>query len=123
MPVPMWIARKNRRFFNPREIKKGVRPVLTHIGRTSGATFHTPLDAHPIDGGYIFIVMYGQQSDWVKNILASGEATLTVEGADTALTNPKIIGKGEAFLVLSRDVKAPAGFLNVTEYLRMDTSA
>ncbi|NHZ71324.1 MAG: nitroreductase family deazaflavin-dependent oxidoreductase [Proteobacteria bacterium] len=122
MPVPMWMARINRRVFNPREITKGVRPVLTHVGRKSGATYHTPLDAHPVEGGYIFIVMYGPKSDWVKNILASGDATLTVEGVDAALTNPRIIGKDEAFQLLSADVKAPPGFLKVSEYLVMDTS-
>jgi len=120
MPVPMWIARVNRRFLNPRELRRGVRPVLIHIGRSSGATYRTPLDAHPIDGGYIFIVMYGSASDWVKNVLAAGDATLTIDGEEIALTNPRVIGKEEAFQVLSTNVKAPADYLHVTEYLQMD---
>ena len=70
MPVPKWIAKVNKRVFNPREIRKGKRPVLIHTGRASGKTFYTPLDAHRVDDGYVFIVMYGaDKSDWVKNIL------------------------------------------------------
>lgn len=122
MPVPMWIARVNRRFLNPRELRRGVRPVLIHVGRSSGATYRTPLDAHPIDGGYIFIVMYGSESDWVKNVLGAGNATLTIDGEETALTNPRVIGKEEAFQLLTTNVKAPAGYLHVTEYLQMDSA-
>lgn len=51
MPVPKWVAKVNKRVFNPREIRRGNRPVLTHIGRSSGKIFQTPLDAHAVDGG------------------------------------------------------------------------
>ncbi len=76
MPMPRWVARINKRVFNPMELRRGVRPVLTHVGRSSGKTYRTPLDAHLIEGGYIFIVMYGSDSDWVQNVLAAGAATL-----------------------------------------------
>jgi len=57
MPMPKWWGHVNKRVFNPGQIKKGVSPVLTHVGRASGRTFQTPLDAHPVDGGYIFILV------------------------------------------------------------------
>ena len=50
MPVPLWVGKLNKRVFNPREISKGIRPVLIHEGRQSGKTFRTPRDAHPVDG-------------------------------------------------------------------------
>ncbi len=69
-------------------LKRGVRPVLTHVGRTSGKTYHTPLDAHPVENGYIFILMYGSDSDWVKNVLAAGTAHLRVGGDEFELDPP-----------------------------------
>ena len=123
MPVPMWIGKVNKRVFNPREIKNGERPVLTHVGRSSGTVYRTPLDAHPVDGGYIFIVMYGSESDWVKNIMAAGTVTLTVAGDEIDLTSPRLISKDEAFQVLAETTKAPPEILKVTEYLRMDAVA
>ncbi len=123
MPVPMWIGEVNKRVFNPREIRNGERPVLTHVGRSSGTVYQTPLDAHPVEGGYIFIVMYGSESDWVKNILAAGTATLTVAGDEIDVTSPRLISKDEAFQVLAETTKAPPEFLKVTEYLRMDAVA
>lgn len=120
MPVPMWMGKVNKRVFNPREIKRGKRPVLTHVGRSSGTVYQTPLDAHEVDEGYIFIVMYGSDSDWVKNILAAGATTLTVDGDEVQLTAPRLISKDEAWQVLSADTKAPPEFLKVTEHLQMD---
>jgi deazaflavin-dependent oxidoreductase (nitroreductase family) len=120
MPVWMWVARVNKRVFNPRELSRGDRPVLTHIGRSSGNTYRTPLDAHPVDGGYIFIVMYGSDSDWVRNVLAAGTATLEIDGNELDLVSPRLVSKEDAWQLLSAATKAPPSFLRVTEYLRMD---
>ena len=123
MPVPMWVAEVNKRVFNPMEKRRGKRPIITHVGRTSGKTFQTPLDAHRVDGGFIFILMYGSKSDWVQNVLAAGTATVTKDGESFALTSPQLISSDEAWHQLPDTVAAPPGFLNVTEYLRMDLAA
>ena len=120
MPMPMWVAEVNKRVFNPMEKRKGKRPVITHVGRTSGKTYQTPLDAHRTDGGFIFILMYGSKSDWVQNVLAAGTATVTKDGETHELESPQLISKDEAWQHLPDTVQAPPGFLNVTEYLRMD---
>ena len=120
MPLPRWLARINKRAFNRMELKKGVRPVLIHVGRSSGKTFSTPLDAHPIDGGYLFIMNYGRDSDWVKNILAAGSARLRVGGDEVALASPQVITKEAALPLLPATSKWPPDALNVTECLRMD---
>jgi len=121
MPLPQWLARVNRRVFNPRELKRGIRPVLTHVGRSSGETYNTPLDAHPIADGYIFIVNYGSRSDWVQNVLASGTAVLTIDGGAIELVSPALLSKETAWQLLAETTKRPAAFLKITEYLRMKT--
>ena len=80
MPMPRWVAHVNRRVVNKAELKRGVRPLLTHVGRSSGKTYQVPLDAHPVDNGYLFIPLYGSGSDWVKNVLATGTARLNPNG-------------------------------------------
>lgn len=120
MPVPRWVARINRRVFNPMELKRGSRPVVTHVGRSSGRTFRTPLDAHSVDGGYMFFLMYGSGSDWVQNVLAAGSARLKVGGDEFELISPRVVGQEEAQRLLPAAIKFPPGFLKVTEYLHMD---
>jgi deazaflavin-dependent oxidoreductase (nitroreductase family) len=120
VPMPRWWTQINKRVFNPAELRRGTRPVLAHVGRSSGATYRTPLDAHPVDGGYVFILVYGSQSDWVRNIMAAGHARLTVGGRDIDLTAPRLISGQEAWGAIGQGVKRPPGFLRIDEYLRMD---
>ena len=120
MPIPMWVAQINKRVLNPLELRRGVRPVLTHVGRSSGKTYRTPLDAHPVDGGYIIIVMYGPDSDWVQNVLAAGAAALEIDGDAFELMSPRLVSKEDAWQLLSTTTKASPDYLRVTEYLQMD---
>jgi deazaflavin-dependent oxidoreductase (nitroreductase family) len=120
MPVPKWVAKFNKRVTNPREIKRGNWPVLAHVGRSSGRTYHTPLEVHPVDGGYVFILMYGSDSDWVQNVLAAGSATLDIDGEVVELVSPRLVSKADAWQVMATDTKAPPGFLRVSEYLQVD---
>ncbi|MDP8927011.1 MAG: nitroreductase family deazaflavin-dependent oxidoreductase [Actinomycetota bacterium] len=123
MPMPRWWGHINKRVFNPRAIAGGKWPVLTHVGRASGVTYRTPLDAHPVDGGYLFVLVYGSGSDWVQNVLAAGRARLRVDGREVDLTAPRIVGEGEAFQALSDEVARPPRVLRIAEFLRMDLVA
>ena len=75
MPFPRWLAHVNKRVFNPIEDRRGVRPVLIHTGRTSGRTYRTPLDAHRVPDGYVFIPMYGPRTDWGEERPGHGPRT------------------------------------------------
>ena len=119
MPLPPLLARINKRVFNPRELKQGIRPVLTHVGRSSGKTYYTPLDAHPVSDGFIFIVNYGSKSDWVQNVLAAGTAVLTLDGSAIELVSPVLLSEDAARQLLPEATKRPPDFLKITEYLHM----
>jgi deazaflavin-dependent oxidoreductase (nitroreductase family) len=123
MPMPRWWVHINKRVFNPWAIANGRYPVLTHVGRNSGATYRTPMDAHPVERGYLFIPVYGAKSDWVRNVLAAGRAQLKINGEDVELTAPRIVGEEEALQALAADVKRPPKALRIKEFLRMDLVA
>jgi deazaflavin-dependent oxidoreductase (nitroreductase family) len=120
MPMPRWWGHINKRVFNPRAIAGGRWPVLTHVGRTSGATYQTPLDAHAVEGGYLFVLVYGSGSDWVQNVLAADGARLRVDGEEVELAAPRLVGRDEAFRALPDEVARPPKVLRITEFLRMD---
>jgi deazaflavin-dependent oxidoreductase (nitroreductase family) len=120
MPYPRWLAKINKRVFNPREIRRGKRPVVIHLGRSSGAVFQTPLDAHPTRGGYVLVVRYGPGSDWVRNILAAGTATLRVEREEHRLDSPRLVSQQEAVDELAPGFEPDADFYKAEHYLLMD---
>lgn len=119
--VPKFMGKVNKRVFNPREIRNEKRPVLIHAGRSSGTEYWTPLDAHRVDGGYVFVVMYGSDCDWVQNVLASGEGNLRIDGGFVSLTNPRLIDRPEAIAAISADTPDQVKAAKRAEFLRMDS--
>ena len=122
MPMPSWFGHINKRIFNPMELRKGQRPVLRHLGRSTGKTYRTPLDAHAVDGGFLFILVYGPGSDWVRNALAAGSAVLELDGRDIPLDTPRLIPMTEALPMLPADVKRPPTALRISQSLLMHRS-
>jgi deazaflavin-dependent oxidoreductase (nitroreductase family) len=119
MPYPRWLAKVNKRVFNPRQIRKGDYPVVTHVGRTSGRVYRTPLDAYPTETGYVLVARYGPESDWVQNIMAAKTATLRVNGEDHALDSPRLVSQDEAVGALVSG-EPPADFTKAEDFVLMD---
>jgi deazaflavin-dependent oxidoreductase (nitroreductase family) len=120
MPLPRWLAHVNKRVFNPWTMRRGNQPVLIHVGRSSGTTYHTPLDAHPLPDGYVFIPLYGPRTDWVKNVLANGAAHLVIGGREIELVAPRLVPKRDIWSLLPPTTKRPPGISDESKLLRMD---
>ena len=120
MALPRWLAMINKHLFNPLEIKRGAGPVLIHVGRLSGRTYRTPMDAHRLPDGYLLIPMYGPDTDWVKNSIAAGSARLSIRDEEWELGSPRVVKKGEVWLLLSATTKIPSGISDQSDLLRMD---
>ncbi len=120
MPMPRWWAHMNKWMFNPSELKKGKRPVIIHVGRSSGREYQTPLDAHRVENGYLFVPVYGVNSDWVRNVLAAGSARLRVDGTEVTLTAPRLIDDDAAFDLLPKGTERPPKWLKLDQYLLTD---
>jgi deazaflavin-dependent oxidoreductase (nitroreductase family) len=120
MPLPRWLAHINKRVFNPIEVRRGARPVLIHTGRSSGKTYRTPLDAHRLPDGYLFIPLYGPRTDWVKNVLAAHTARLSMDGHEIELQSPRLVKKKDIWPMVPTTTKSYPGISSESELLRMD---
>lgn len=90
------VRRLNRAVFNPQQMRSAGTPgayasVIHHRGRSSGRAYETPVGAVSTDEGFVIALPYGTHSDWVKNVLASGSATLVTEGSTYAVDEPEIV--------------------------------
>ena len=119
MPYPRWLAKINKRVINPKAIGKGDYPVITHIGRRSGRSYQTPLDAYPTKTGYVIVVRYGPNSDWVLNVLAAETVTLRVNGEVLSLGSPRLVSQKEALDALISD-EPPGDFTKADDFVLMD---
>ncbi len=123
MPLPRWLAKVNRRVFNPLEVKRGKRPIVTHMGRSSGASYQTPLDAYPTKRGFVLVVRYGPGSDWVRNILAAGKANLRFDEREHSLSSPRLVGQEDAVAELEIGFEPRSDFFKADHYLLMNDSS
>ena len=92
--------------------------ILTHVGRTSGKTYRTPINVFRRGDHYVFALTYGSDVHWVKNIIAAGGCWMRARGRDIRLVEPELISDPQL-----RGMPLPlriVGKLNrVTEFLRM----
>jgi deazaflavin-dependent oxidoreductase (nitroreductase family) len=90
------VRRFNRRFVNPGQMRTAGRPgayagVIRHVGRRSGQVYETPVGPFPTEDGFVIALPYGTSSNWVRNVLAAGRATLVVEGETVELDDPEVV--------------------------------
>lgn len=95
-PVVGLVRRFARDWGNPRVLKTagtvgGPASIIEHTGRTSGRVFRTPVTPTQTVDGFVIALPYGAGTDWVKNILAAGSATLVHEGQTYALEQPEVV--------------------------------
>jgi deazaflavin-dependent oxidoreductase (nitroreductase family) len=81
---------------NPNALRAAARGetrwgVIHHLGRRSGMAYATPVDAQRTPDGVVICLVYGASADWCRNVLAAGHCTMTLDGADLALTAPRVI--------------------------------
>jgi deazaflavin-dependent oxidoreductase (nitroreductase family) len=119
MPMPLWWGHVNKRVFNPRSLRNGKWQVIDHVGRSSGRAYRTPIEALPVDDGFIIVLVYGSRSDWVRNVIAAGTATLEIDGGKVDLVDPVVLTADEAFQRLPADAKRPPKLLKIDEFLAM----
>jgi deazaflavin-dependent oxidoreductase (nitroreductase family) len=70
--------------------------IVRHVGRTSGREYRNPVSAYPLGDGFVIPVLYGAQSQWVRNVMAAGRFTLRTKGRDYLLERPEIVPPAQA---------------------------
>jgi deazaflavin-dependent oxidoreductase (nitroreductase family) len=70
--------------------------IVRHVGRTSGRAYQNPVSAYPLGDGFVIPVLYGTQSQWVRNVMAAGRFTLRTKGRDYPLERPEVIPPAQA---------------------------
>jgi deazaflavin-dependent oxidoreductase (nitroreductase family) len=93
------VARFNRAINNPIQLRYAwlLPPwvVICHRGRRSGRLYRTPVNGYKHRSVLAVVMLYGQGSDWVQNVLAGGGQV--VRGGRTyELRSPRVVAVGDA---------------------------
>ena len=90
------LIRLQRAVINPRQMRSAGTPgayaaVIHHRGRVSGQAYETPVGAVATDDGFVIALVYGAKTNWLRNVLAAGSATLVHEGQTCTVDRPEIV--------------------------------
>jgi deazaflavin-dependent oxidoreductase (nitroreductase family) len=75
--------------------------VILHRGRRSGRHYRTPLFAFKRDRTLVIALLYGQESDWLRNLRAGGGQVIRV-GRTFTVRAPEVIDTSEAGPLFAR---------------------
>lgn len=92
------VARFNRAINNPFQLRYAwlIPPwvVIYHRGRRSGRMYRTPVNAYRRGRTLAVVILYGESSDWVQNLLAGGGRV--VRGGRTyELRHPRVLAPAD----------------------------
>lgn len=114
MKFPPWFEKLQIKYINPIAVPlarflPGVT-VIKHRGRKSGRQFETAVSAYR-KGDTVAIMLAHGKTNWVKNVLAAGEADIRLGRHDVRLVNPRIVeaGRNEPSLPLAARLAARRG--------------
>ena len=92
--------------------------LLSYRGRTSGRTYTIPMNVFRDGPDYIFALTYGHRVQWVKNVMATGEADIRIGDRVIHLTSPALFVDPERRLI-PPPVRFFLGLQRVEGFLRM----
>ena len=85
-------GRATKRFVLPSSgTPGGIASVISHVGRSTGRPYDTPVQAVVTEEGFVIALPYGLNTDWLKNVLVSRSATIVHEGNTYGVDQPEIV--------------------------------
>jgi deazaflavin-dependent oxidoreductase (nitroreductase family) len=90
------VRKMNRAVMNPRQMKSAGTPgayaaVIRHVGRSTGKQYETPIGVTAVDDRFVVALPYGPGTDWMKNLMAVGSATIVYEGETIEVDRPEVV--------------------------------
>ena len=93
--------------------------LIEHRGRRSGTEYRTPVVARRTASGFVLPVPFGPQTNWVRNVLASGDAAVVWKGERHPVTAPRLIDLATAAPWLAGIQRRAATRLGIVDWLEV----
>jgi deazaflavin-dependent oxidoreductase (nitroreductase family) len=123
MPLPTRLAKFNRivtnRILGPFARYVPGFAVISHVGRRSGRTYRVPVGLFGRGDGYVIALMYGADSQWVRNVLAAGGVDIETRGRRLRLVDPEVV-RDPARTLVPKLVRVPIRLANVDEFMLLE---
>lgn len=79
--------------------------LLRHVGRRSAKAYEIPIMVWPVEGGFVIVLTYGPNVDWLRNLQAAGQGSLRWHKQEYVLQKPEPIDAKTALAALPPFIK------------------
>jgi hypothetical protein len=93
--------------------------VLRHTERRSGRRYATPIVAEPVEGGFLTPLLHGTEVDWLRNVMAAGQAVVEDGGVSHRVVDPQLLDAEEALSLVPTARQVVWTLLGVEQFLRV----
>lgn len=126
-PVVNTVRRMNRSLTNPRVMRTAGNAgtqtsVIEHIGRRSGKTYETPVDIIETTTRLLIALPYGARTDWLRNVLAAGSATVVSGGERIPVERPAVVATTDVEELIPVRTLRTLRLFGVSECLSLEKS-
>jgi deazaflavin-dependent oxidoreductase (nitroreductase family) len=73
--------------------------VILHRGRRSGRQYRTPVMAFKLDRTFVIALLYGEESQWLRNLRAAGGGYVIRGGRTFKVAEPRVIDTPDAAML------------------------
>ena|SRR5436190_18470416 len=94
--------------------------LLQHRGRTSGKKYRTPVVTFRTRTGFVIPLPFGDQTQWAKNLGASGSGSLRWKGRDWAVRSPAIVETAAARPALGPIFGRLVRLVGIRQFVRLE---
>jgi deazaflavin-dependent oxidoreductase (nitroreductase family) len=92
--------------------------IVRHRGRVSGQAYETPVGVFETPDAILIALPYGR-SNWARNVLAAGQATLVFEGETFRVDSPELISMASVETVFEPREQRMHRIFGVADVLRL----
>jgi deazaflavin-dependent oxidoreductase (nitroreductase family) len=93
--------------------------LLVHRGRTSGREYRIAVVVRPLDDAFVIPMPFGETTQWARNVIAAGGATVVWNGRTYRVTSPEVVDAETAGPSLSAPQRAAVAKLGMTTFMRL----
>ena len=97
--------------------------IIRHRGRRTGRTIETPVGVVPDGDDFLVALPYGRATQWLRNVLAAGEATLVTDGRTYRVDRPVLVATRSVADRFSRGDRISFRLMAVDDCLRLHRAA
>lgn len=93
--------------------------ILSHVGRSSGKSYATPLLVQPVAQGWIIPLTYGEGTDWYRNIEQAGGCRIQWQGKSFLAGKSERVDAAHALPLFPPSLRLALRIAGIRQFVRL----